>query len=80
MNAQAMNYTQVYTQGDLPHLYYMASQLVWQQPKNAKQEEHLDIFFVPSVKALLFRQRAQWLHLSKAGLTQQFRVSSSHRN
>lgn len=75
-----MNYTQIHTQDDLAHLYNMASQLVWQQPENAKQEEHLDIFLVPSVKALLCRWRAQGLHLSRADLTQPLRASSSHRN
>lgn len=45
-----MNCTQIYTGDDLPHLYNMASQCVWQQPENAKQEEHLDIFLVSSVK------------------------------
>lgn len=75
-----MNCTQIYTRDDLPHLYSMASQLVWQQPENAKQEEHLDIFLVPSVKALLCRWRAQGLSLGRAGLTQQGRATSSHRN
>ena len=75
-----MNYIQIYTRDDLPHLYDMASQLVWQQPENAKQEEHLDIFLVSSVKALLCRWRAQGLHLGRADLTQQLRASPSHRN
>lgn len=75
-----MNYTQIYTQDDLPHLYNMASQLAWQQPENEEQEQHLDIFLVSSVKALLCRWRAQGLHLSRADLTQQLRASSSHRN
>lgn len=75
-----MNCTEIYTGDDLPHLYNMASQLVWQQPENAKQEEHLDIFLVSSVKALLCRWRAQELSLGRAGLTQQVRATSSHRN
>lgn len=75
-----MNCTQIYTGDDLPHLYNMASQCVWQQPENAKQEEHLDIFLVSSVKALLCRWRAQGLDLGRAGFTQQVRATSSHRN
>lgn len=75
-----MNCTQIYIGDDLPHLYNMASQLVWQQPENAKQEEHLDIFLASSVKALLCRWRAQGLDLGRAGLTQQVRATSSHRN
>lgn len=75
-----MNCTQIYTGDDLPHLYNMASQRVWQQPENAKQEEHLDIFLVSSVKALLCRWRAQGLDLGRAGFTQQVRATSSHRN
>lgn len=75
-----MNYTQIYTRDELPHLYNMASQLVWQQPENAKQEEHLDIFLVSPLKALLCRWRAQGLHLSRADLTQPLQAGSSHRN
>lgn len=75
-----MNYTQIYTWDDLPRLYNTASQLVWQQPENAKQEEHLDIFLASSVKALLCRWRAQGLHLGRADLTQPLRASSSHRH
>lgn len=69
-----MNCTQIYTGDDLPHLYNMASQLVWQQPENAKQEEHLDVFLVSSVKALLCRWRAQGLNLGRADLAQQVRA------
>jgi len=39
-----MNYTEIHTQDDLPHLHNMASQLVWKQPDNAKQEAHLTSF------------------------------------
>lgn len=66
-----MNYTQIHTRDDLPHLYNTASQLVWQQPENAKQEEHLDSSSVPSAKALLCRWRAQGLCLGRADLAQQ---------
>lgn len=75
-----MNYTQIYTRDELPHLYNMASQLVWQQPENTKQEEHLDIFLVSPLKALLYRWRARGLHLSRADLTQPLQANSSHRN
>lgn len=78
--AGAMNCTQIYTGDDLPHLYSMASQLLWQQPENAKREEHLDIFLVSSVKALFCRWRAQGLDLGRADLTQQVKATSSHRN